>query len=148
MNDFEREKYSRQILLFGDEGQEKLKNAKVLVAGAGGLGSPVSTYLAIAGVGKIILSDFDSVDPSNLNRQFLHHEKDIGRLKVESAKEKLLSMNLQSSPKPASLHSILTATSLLLMEYSGPSGSSSSLTTLRFFRKRALNASRHPGLLI
>ncbi len=93
MNDFELEKYSRQILLFGEEGQEKLKNAKVLVAGAGGLGSPVSTYLAIAGVGKIILADFDSVDPSNLNRQFLHHEKDIGRLKVESAKEKLLSMN-------------------------------------------------------
>src|SRR5512136_2809189 len=93
MNDFEREKYSRQILLFGEEGQEKLKNAKVLVAGAGGLGSPVSTYLAIAGVGKIILADFDSVDPSNLNRQFLHHVKDIGRLKVESAKEKLLSMN-------------------------------------------------------
>ncbi|WP_243684691.1 HesA/MoeB/ThiF family protein [Methanosarcina barkeri] len=93
MNDFEREKYSRQILLFGEEGQEKLKNAKVLVAGAGGLGSPVSTYLAIAGVGKIILADFDSVDPSNLNRQFLHHQKDIGRLKIESAKEKLLSMN-------------------------------------------------------
>ena len=93
MNDFEREKYSRQILLFGEEGQEKLKNSKVLVAGAGGLGSPVSTYLAIDGVGKIILADFDSVDLSNLNRQFLHHEKDIGRLKVESAKEKLLSMN-------------------------------------------------------
>ena len=63
MNDFEREKYNRQILLFGEEGQEKLKNAKVLVAGAGGLGSPISTYLAIAGVGKIILADFDSVDP-------------------------------------------------------------------------------------
>ncbi|MGI5991202.1 MAG: HesA/MoeB/ThiF family protein [Methanosarcina sp.] len=93
MNNFEREKYSRQILLFGEEGQEKLKKAKVLVAGAGGLGSPVSTYLTIAGVGKIILADFDSVDPSNLNRQFLHHEKDIGRLKIESAKEKLLSMN-------------------------------------------------------
>lgn len=93
MNDFEREKYSRQILLFGEEGQEKLKNAKVMVAGAGGLGSPVSTYLAIAGIGKIILADFDSVDPSNLNRQFLHHQKDIGRLKIESAKEKLLSMN-------------------------------------------------------
>jgi molybdopterin-synthase adenylyltransferase len=93
MNDFEHEKYSRQILLFGEEGQEKLKNAKVLVAGAGGLGSPVSTYLAITGIGKIILADFDSVDVSNLNRQFLHHEKDIGKLKVESAKEKLLSMN-------------------------------------------------------
>ena len=93
MNDFEREKYSRQILLFGEEGQEKLKNAKVLVAGAGGLGSPISTYLAIAGVGKLILVDFDFVDPSNLNRQFLHHERDIGRDKIKSAAEKLLSMN-------------------------------------------------------
>ena len=73
------EKYIRQIMLFGEEGQEKLKNAKVFVAGAGGLGSPVSTYLAVAGVGKIIIADFDSVDLSNLNRQFLHHEKDIGR---------------------------------------------------------------------
>ncbi|AKB34829.1 Dinucleotide-utilizing enzymes involved in molybdopterin and thiamine biosynthesis family 2 [Methanosarcina siciliae C2J] len=93
MNDLEREKYSRQILLFGEEGQEKLKNARVLVVGAGGLGSPISTYLAIAGVGNIILADFDSVELSNLNRQFLHHEKDIGRSKIESAKEKLLSMN-------------------------------------------------------
>jgi len=93
MNDLEREKYSRQILLFGEEGQEKLKNARVMVVGAGGLGSPISTYLAIAGVGKIILADFDSVELSNLNRQFLHHEKDIGRTKIESAKEKLLSMN-------------------------------------------------------
>ena len=87
------EKYIRQIMLFGEEGQEKLKNAKVFVAGAGGLGSPVSTYLAVAGVGKIILADFDSVDLSNLNRQFLHHEKDIGREKIKSAEEKLLSMN-------------------------------------------------------
>src|SRR5690606_1204838 len=93
MNDLEREKYSRQILLFGEEGQERLKNARVRVAGAGGLGGMISTYLAIAGVGKISLADFDFVEASNLNRQFLHHEKDIGRLKVESAKEKLLSMN-------------------------------------------------------
>lgn len=93
MNDLEREKYSRQILLFGEEGQEKLKNSRVMVVGAGGLGSPISTYLAIAGVGKIILADFDSVELSNLNRQFLHHEKDIGRSKIESAKEKLLSIN-------------------------------------------------------
>ncbi|MDM7917899.1 MAG: HesA/MoeB/ThiF family protein [Methanosarcina sp.] len=93
MDNAEREKYSRQILLFGEEGQEKLKASRVFVAGAGGLGSPVSTYLAIAGVGKIILADFDTVDPTNLNRQFLHHEKDIGRSKVESAKEKLLLMN-------------------------------------------------------
>jgi adenylyltransferase/sulfurtransferase len=87
------EKYIRQIMLFGEEGQEKLKESKVFVAGAGGLGSPVSTYLAVAGVGKIIIADFDFVEKSNLNRQFLHHEKDIGRNKIESAKEKLLSLN-------------------------------------------------------
>lgn len=80
-------------MLFGEEGQEKLKESKVFVAGAGGLGSPVSTYLAVAGVGKIIIADFDFVEKSNLNRQFLHHEKDIGRNKIESAKEKLLSLN-------------------------------------------------------
>lgn len=87
------EKYIRQIMLFGDEGQDKLRKAKVFVAGAGGLGSPVCTYLAVAGVGKIILADFDSVDLSNLNRQFLHHDKDIGREKIKSAEEKLLSLN-------------------------------------------------------
>ncbi len=87
------EKYIRQIMLFGEEGQEKLKKARVLVAGAGGLGSPVSTYLAVAGVGKIIIADFDCVEKSNLNRQFLHHEKDIGKDKIKSAEEKLLSLN-------------------------------------------------------
>jgi adenylyltransferase/sulfurtransferase len=87
------EKYIRQIMLFGEEGQEKLAKATVFVAGTGGLGSPISTYLAVAGVGKIIIADFDIVDPSNLNRQFLHHEKDIGREKVKSAEEKLLSLN-------------------------------------------------------
>ena len=88
MNDLEREKYSRQILLFGEEGQEKLKNARVLVVGAGGLGSPISTYLAIAGVGKIILADFDTVELSNLNRQFLHHEKDIGKTSVHEPRNR------------------------------------------------------------
>lgn len=87
------EKYIRQIMLFGEEGQEKLRKATIFVAGTGGLGSPISTYLAVAGVGKIIIADFDVVDPSNLNRQFLHHEKDIGREKVKSAEEKLLSLN-------------------------------------------------------
>ena len=87
------EKYIRQIMLFGEEGQERLRKARVFVAGTGGLGSPISTYLAVAGVGKIIIADFDIVDPSNLNRQFLHHEKDIGREKVKSAEEKLLSLN-------------------------------------------------------
>jgi molybdopterin/thiamine biosynthesis adenylyltransferase len=93
MEKYTAEKYIRQIMLFGEEGQEKLRKAKVLVAGAGELGSPISTYLAIAGIGKIILADFDSVELSNLNRQFLHHEKDIGREKLKSAEEKLLSLN-------------------------------------------------------
>jgi len=87
------EKYVRQIMLFGEEGQEKLKKARVFVAGAGGLGSPVSTYLAVAGIGKIIIADFDCVEKSNLNRQFLHHERDIGKEKIKSAEEKLLSLN-------------------------------------------------------
>ena len=93
MEKYTAEKYIRQIMLFGEEGQEKLKKAKVLVVGAGGLGSPISTYLAVAGIGKILLADFDSVEPNNLNRQFLHHEKDIGKEKIKSAEEKLLSLN-------------------------------------------------------
>jgi len=93
MENTSNEKYIRQIMLFGEEGQKKLKKARVLVAGAGGLGSPVSTYLAVAGVGKIIIADFDCVEKSNLNRQFLHHETDIGKEKVKSAEEKLLSLN-------------------------------------------------------
>ncbi len=93
MEKYTAEKYIRQIMLFGEDGQEKLRKAKVLVVGAGGLGSPVSTYLAVAGIGKIILADFDSVELSNLNRQFLHHEKDIRREKIKSAEEKLLSLN-------------------------------------------------------
>ncbi len=93
MEKYTEEKYIRQTMLFGDEGQEKLKKAKVFVAGAGGLGSPVSTYLAVAGIGTLIIADFDSVELSNLNRQFLHHEKDVGKEKVKSAEEKLLSLN-------------------------------------------------------
>ncbi len=93
MEKYTTEKYIRQIMLFGEEGQEKLRKATVFVVGAGGLGSPVSTYLAVAGVGKIILADFDSVELSNLNRQFLHHERDVGREKTRSAEKKLLSLN-------------------------------------------------------
>jgi len=88
-------RYDRQIMIpeIGREGQEKLKNAKVFIAGAGGLGSPVSIYLAAAGIGHIRIADHDKVDLSNLNRQILHWEKDVGRLKVESAQEKLISFN-------------------------------------------------------
>ncbi len=89
----ERERYERQILLFGEEGQERLKNATVLVAGAGGLGSPVAYYLAAAGIGHIRIVDNDIVEKTNLNRQILHHEDDIGKQKVDSAHQKLSSFN-------------------------------------------------------
>jgi len=88
-------RYLRQILIdgIGTEGQEKLAGASVAVVGAGGLGSPALTYLAAAGIGRLKLIDFDTVDISNLNRQFLHSEKDIGRPKALSAKEKLKALN-------------------------------------------------------
>lgn len=89
------ERYSRHIILseVGGEGQQKIGNAKVLVLGAGGLGSPVALYLAAAGVGTLGLVDSDVVDLSNLQRQVLHHTADIGRPKVESAAEKLTAIN-------------------------------------------------------
>lgn len=93
LTDKEIERYDRQIRLFGAEGQEKLKSAKIFIAGAGGLGSPISIYLAASGVGKIVLVDRDSVELSNLNRQILHWEKDIGAKKALSAQEKLKEIN-------------------------------------------------------
>ncbi len=91
----ELERYDRQIMIkgFGEEGQEKLKRAKVIIAGGGGLGSPSSIYLAAAGVGTIRIVDHGSVELSNLNRQVLHWDKDIGRRKVASAAEKLKKLN-------------------------------------------------------
>jgi adenylyltransferase/sulfurtransferase len=78
---------------FGEAGQEKLKNARVFIAGAGGLGCPISIYLANAGIGAIRLVDQDKIELSNLNRQVLHWPEDVGRLKVDSASEKLRRMN-------------------------------------------------------
>ena len=88
-------RYKRQILIpeWTQSGQENLKKARILVAGAGGLGSAILTYLAVAGVGKIRVIDGDIVELSNLNRQVLHSDKDIGRSKVDSAKEKLEALN-------------------------------------------------------
>jgi len=88
-------RYSRQIMLgeIGEAGQEKLKGARVFIAGAGGLGSPVSIYLAVAGVGSIRLVDHDEVELSNLNRQILHWDLDIARRKVASAEAKLKNLN-------------------------------------------------------
>ena len=89
------EKYARQILLpeVGEAGQEKLQDAKVLLIGAGGLGSSCSTYLAAAGVGTIGICDNDTVELSNLNRQILHNPKRIGTLKVNSAQKTLTTAN-------------------------------------------------------
>jgi adenylyltransferase/sulfurtransferase len=89
----ERERYKRQMMLFGDEGQERLKKAHIFIAGAGGLGSPVSLYLAVAGVGTIIIVDTDVIDRTNLNRQILHFDRDIGKKKTASAEEKLQEIN-------------------------------------------------------
>ena len=88
-------RYSRHILLpeVGGKGQKKLAQAKIFVVGAGGLGSPVALYLAAAGVGTIGLIDSDIVDISNLQRQVLHHTPDVGRSKVQSAKEKIKALN-------------------------------------------------------
>jgi adenylyltransferase/sulfurtransferase len=93
LSESERIRYSRQIMIWGEEGQAKLKSATVGVLGAGGLGSPISIYLAVAGVGKIILCDGDKVELSNLNRQILHWDIDIGREKTKSAEEKLRLIN-------------------------------------------------------
>ncbi|MCD7936360.1 MAG: molybdopterin-synthase adenylyltransferase MoeB [Tannerellaceae bacterium] len=89
------ERYSRHILLqdVGVEGQEKILNAKVLVIGAGGLGAPVALYLAAAGVGTLGIVDGDVVDLSNLQRQIIHFTADVGRPKVDSAREKIRQIN-------------------------------------------------------
>jgi len=91
----ELQRYSRHLTLpeFGREGQEKLKAASVLLVGAGGLGSPAATYLAAAGVGKIGLVDFDRVEASNLQRQILYGTSDVGRPKLEAARERLTDLN-------------------------------------------------------
>lgn len=89
------ERYSRHILLqdVGVEGQLKLFNAKVLIIGAGGLGSPAALYLAAAGVGTIGIADADAVDVSNLQRQVIHSTADVRKPKVESAAEKMRAIN-------------------------------------------------------
>lgn len=91
----EKERYSRHIVLkeVGEEGQEKIKRAKVLVVGAGGLGSPVLLYLAAAGIGTLGIIDDDVVSESNLQRQILYDSECIGELKVEVARRKLQKLN-------------------------------------------------------
>jgi molybdopterin/thiamine biosynthesis adenylyltransferase len=88
-------RYSRQILLpeIDIHGQQKLLDSSVAVFGLGGLGSPIALYLAAAGVGRLVLVDFDTVELSNLQRQIIHLTRDLGRPKVESAREKLRELN-------------------------------------------------------
>jgi molybdopterin/thiamine biosynthesis adenylyltransferase len=91
----ERERYDRQIMIgeIGQEGQGRLKRSRVVIAGAGGLGSPIAIYLTAAGIGTIRIIDHDQVALSNLNRQVLHGEEDVGRKKVDSARTKLRNLN-------------------------------------------------------
>ncbi|HEU0052696.1 MAG TPA: ThiF family adenylyltransferase, partial [Longimicrobium sp.] len=88
-------RYSRHLILpgVGVEGQRKLKAARVLLVGTGGLGSPLALYLAAAGVGTLGVVDFDVVDETNLQRQVIHGTKDVGRPKIESAEERVLDIN-------------------------------------------------------
>jgi sulfur-carrier protein adenylyltransferase/sulfurtransferase len=88
-------RYSRHLIIpeVGIEGQKKLKAAKVLLVGTGGLGAPLGLYLAAAGIGKIGLVDFDTVDFTNLQRQVIHFSKDVGRKKLDSAAEKMQAIN-------------------------------------------------------
>lgn len=89
----ERRRYRRQLPLLDEQGQESLKAARVLIAGAGGLGTVIAVYLAAAGVGTLRVADCDSVEESNLNRQILHWGGDLGRPKTVSVAEKLAALN-------------------------------------------------------
>ena len=95
MEDQELLRYSKQIMLpqVDVEGQQKIMDSTVLIVGMGGLGSPTALYLAAAGVGHIVIADFDQVELSNLQRQIIHQTKDIGDDKVNSAKNKLIDLN-------------------------------------------------------
>src|SRR5438874_8312642 len=88
-------RYSRHLIMpeVGMDGQKRLKAASILLIGAGGLGSPLGLYLAAAGVGRIGIVDFDVVDFSNLQRQVLHGTPDVGRSKLQSAKDRLQAIN-------------------------------------------------------
>src|ERR1041385_1631849 len=93
--DEEIERYARHLVLreVGGPGQQKLKAASVLIVGAGGLGAPASLYLAAAGVGTILIADPDDVDRSNLQRQVIYADDDLGRPKVEAAADRLHALN-------------------------------------------------------
>ena len=91
----ELDRYSRQIRLpqVGADGQERLLASKALIIGMGGLGSPAAMYLASAGVGQLVITDYDRVEPSNLQRQIIHRSTDVGELKAHSARNTLKALN-------------------------------------------------------
>jgi adenylyltransferase/sulfurtransferase len=95
LNNDEIRRYSRHLIMpeVGMEGQRRLKAASVLLIGTGGLGSPLALYLAAAGIGRIGLVDYDRVDETNLQRQVIHGQNNVGQLKVESAKQRMLDIN-------------------------------------------------------
>ena len=95
MNPEQKKRYDRQIKLpsIGEKGQQRLLDSRVLIIGMGGLGSPVALYLAAAGIGHLVLSDYDSVEESNLQRQVIHTQSSINNLKVDSAKERISALN-------------------------------------------------------
>ena len=94
LTESEKIRYDRQIMIFGEESQERLKKAYVAILGVGGLGSPIALYLAATGIGRILLVDYQKPELSNLNRQVLHWEPDVGvKAKAVSAKEKLSKLN-------------------------------------------------------
>ncbi|MFB3777743.1 MAG: ThiF family adenylyltransferase [Bryobacteraceae bacterium] len=99
----QRDRYARHLTLpeIGEAGQERLLASRVLVIGAGGLGSPAAFYLAAAGVGTLGILDHDRVEPSNLQRQILHRTADIGRSKTDSAAEKIAALNPEITVKAA-----------------------------------------------
>ena len=119
LTDKQQERYSRHILLqeVGPEGQEKLLNAKVLVVGTGGLGSPNSLYLTAAGVGTVGIVDADVVDVSNLQRQIAHSTKDLDRAKVESAAEKMRALNPDVEVRPYKLYLDASNIDEIIREY-------------------------------
>lgn len=95
LTDEELLRYSRHVLLkqIDIEGQQRLKNSRILIVGAGGLGTPVALYLAAAGIGNLCIADFDKVDLTNLQRQVLYSTEDIGRSKVCAARQRMLQLN-------------------------------------------------------
>ena len=97
MNNADRERYSRQIRLaqIGESGQQAILDASALIIGVGGLGSPAAMYLAAAGIGKLILNDFDVVETSNLQRQIIHQQASVGEHKVESGRQTIAALNPQ-----------------------------------------------------